>query len=167
VKINILRIFTLSVFLITVLEAREIPFDKQVGSFDEIPVLENDRVTILLKDMKRISGNFIAHEMYTVTVRDDAGEVHTIGENNIAYCRIEYNRSRNALRSGMWGGIIGLFAGIPVGSHYVGQRSDDESVSDAFIYIGSSLGMGIVGGLIGTGIGLATTPGDVVYKIEQ
>ncbi len=163
----ILSIFTTTILAFTVLDAGDIPFDKKVGSFDEIPVLENDRITLLLKDMKRINGHFIAYEMNTVTVRDDAGELHIINDNNIGYCRIEYDRSRNALRSGMWGGIIGLFAGIPVGSYYVNQRGDDESVSDAFIYIGSSLGTGIVGGLIGTGIGLATTPGDVVYKIEQ
>lgn len=155
------------VFLFTMLEAQEIPYDKRVGSFNEIPVLENDRVTILLKDMQRISGHFIVYEVNTVTVRDDAGELRSISDTNIGYCRIEYDRSRKALRFGMWGGIIGLFAGIPLGSYYVNQRGEDESVSDAFIFMGSSLGAGIVGGLIGTGVGLTTTPGDVLYKIEH
>ncbi len=156
-----------SILFFVILDAQEIPYDKRVSSFDEIPVVENNRVTILMKDMKRISGNFLIYEMNTVTVRDDIDELHSITVDAISHFRIEYDRSRRALRAGMWGGIIGLFAGIPLGAYQVNQRGDDESVSDAFIYIGSSLGAGIAGGLLGTGIGLATTPGDVVYKIER
>ncbi len=156
-------------FLITgtTLTAQDIPFDKKVGSFDEIPVIENDRVTVLLQDMKRVTGNFIVYEMNTVTIRNKENELQSIPAGDIAYFRLEYDRGGRALRTGMWGGIVGLFAGIPLGAHFVSQRAADESVSDAFLYIGSSLGAGVVGGLMGIGYGLATTPGDVVYKIEQ
>jgi hypothetical protein len=147
--------------------AQEIPFDKKVASFEHIPVVEQDRVTILLTDMKRIRGNFVNYESNKVNIRDDAGEFIFVPAEDIAYLRLEYDRGGRALRSGMWGGIIGLFVGIPVGSYFVSQKEADESANDAFIYIGSSLGSGILGGLIGTGIGLATVPGDVVYKIER
>jgi hypothetical protein len=166
VRIIVHFIILLTVVFCIQADAQEIPYDKRVRSFDEIPVAENNRITILTGDMKRIQGNFLAYETNAVTVRDDAAKLHTIAAGEISYLRIEFDRSRRALRTGMWGGIIGLFAGIPIGAHQVNQRSDDESVSDAFIYIGSSLGAGIIGGLIGTGIGLAITPGDVVYKIE-
>ncbi len=145
---------------------QEIPFNKKVATFEEIPVAEQDRVTLLLTDMKRIRGNFVNYESNMVTIRDDEDELVVVPSGDIAYCRLEYDRGGRALRSGMWGGIIGLFVGIPVGSYFVNQKEPDESASDAFIYVGSSLGSGIVGGLIGTGIGLATVPGDVVYKIE-
>jgi hypothetical protein len=166
VKIIVYFIILLPAVFFMQAGAQEIPYDKRVRSFDEIPVVEDNRITILTSDMKRIQGNFLTYEMNVVSVRDDAAEVHTIAADEISHLRIEYDRSRRALRTGMWGGIIGLFAGIPIGAHQVNQRSDDESVSDAFIYIGSSIGAGIIGGLIGTGIGLAITPGDVVYKIE-
>jgi len=146
--------------------SQDIPYDKRVSSFREIPVVENDRVTLLLKDSQRIVGDFMVYELNTVTVRGEDG-IHSTPANNILYCRIEYFRSQRSLQYGMWGGIIGLFVGIPLGSQIVKQRSPDESVTDAFIYIGSTLGGGIIGGLIGIGIGLATIPGDVVYKIEQ
>jgi len=147
--------------------AQDIPFDKKVASFNEIPIVEHDRVTILLKDMTRVTGNFIVYEMNTVTVKKDDGDLHSVPVGDIAYSRLEYDRSGRALRSGMWGGIVGLFAGIPLGAHFVSQRGPDESVSDAFLYIGSSLGAGVVGGLVGIGYGLVSTPGDVVYKIER
>lgn len=145
--------------------SQEIPFDKLVATFDEIPLEKNTRVTILLKDMKRISGTFITSDEGVITLRDHRGDTHSVAAQEIAYCRLEFDRSRRALNHGLWGGIIGLFAGIPVGAHFVSQREPDDSASDAFIYIGSSIGTGIVGGLIGTSIGLIRIPGDVVYKI--
>jgi hypothetical protein len=149
------------------LDAQEIPYDKSVPSFSYIPFKEDGLITILLHDMKRISGRFVSFETDTVTILDDSGELLSVHNEDIAYCRLEYDKSRRARRYGMWGGVVGLFAGIPLGSYQVHKREDDESVSDSFIYISSTVGGAIVGGLIGTGIGLATIPGDVVYKIEQ
>ena len=162
-----MRLLFILLFSIASLGAQEIPYDKEVRSFDEIPVEQDGRITLLLKDMNRISGHFVKDDPDTVTVRDDTGELRLIPRDAIAYCRLEFDKSRRAIRYGMWGGVIGLFAGIPYGSYQINRRQDDESVSDSFIYIGSSLGAAVVGGLVGTGIGLATIPGDVVYKIEK
>lgn len=163
---NIIFALLIPLLVLIPVNGQELPSDKKVASFEEIPVVEEGRVTMLLTDMKRISGHFVNYESNIVTIRDDKDELISVPAGDIAYCRLEYDRGGRALRSGMWGGIIGLFVGIPVGSYFVSQKKPDESASDAFIYIGSSLGSGIVGGLIGTGIGLATVPGDVVYKIE-
>jgi hypothetical protein len=150
-----------------ILYAQTIPYDIIVGTFDEIDIRPENRITVLTQTNERFSGYFTAYTGDQVVFRDGKNETQSLPLTYIAYLRVDRNKSRHSLHYGIYGAIAGLFAGIPIGAHLSKNKEEEESANDAFIYIGAALGSAVVGGLIGTGIGLTLLPGETVYKIEH
>ncbi len=147
--------------------AQDIPYDRTIENFEEIELSVGDELAVFTHARVRQSGYFFSYDDEILRLTDEQDTEFSIPLRDIAYIRVSRDKGRKALNYGLYGAVIGLFAGIPAGAQIAKNRSGDDSTDDAFIYITSGLGGVVAGGLIGTGIGLALLPGDATYRIVQ